>query len=359
MNKILLLTLLITPLLASANTCFWNAEMRANGNDEGDAFDYEQNFLGFNNAYASDVMEFGYARETGFIVLTTNEASARTSFAVDPTNRTIRVYSNAEVFQNPVQATEAASEVALRDYYQAQGSEALEIRVSYDFNDWYHKSGAAYASMAVFAQAYKTDGQVYSIHNGFDNIAEGIFFINSEDHLPYDNMLAYESAQGDHSGFGLSDITYTFSIDPDEIVALDTLVGVWCNAGKWLGDVTGEAYGGTQDGTRPGWSGPSSFDPFHVRYTVEVISGSGTFEPYSYTIPAPEPAGKMEPGQKPGELNLVLAGEDGITYQVETSTNLVDWTTWFYQAGRGGSIERSIDPSGTNACFYRITPIKK
>jgi len=354
-------TLLFTAMLISgfahANNCFWEARMQAKGQDHDDAFDYENVWVGHNDSYDSGEIKQGFARQTGMIDLVTNEAAARTSFSIDPTNQTLQVYSYAEVFQNPITASEAGSQLALRDYYQAAGNDPLEIRVTYSFSDWYYGSGDAGGNINVFAQAYKTDGQIYGFFNDVINIAEGIFFTGKETVLPDENMLAYKSTHGDTSPHSLQDFSYTFPVNPGEIVALDTLVGSFCAAGGWMGGITGKAYAATKHGTRPGIG--SSNLTYFVKYNVEVISGTGSFEPYIYIPQIPEPAGKMEQSATPGKLNLVIAGVDTTDYQVEVSSNLVDWTTWFYATGTGTPIQREIDPSGTNTCYYRITPTPK
>ncbi|MDZ8120456.1 hypothetical protein [Pontiella agarivorans] len=162
----------------------------------------------------------------------------------------------------------------------------------------------------------------------------------------------------------MTDFEYPFTVTNGAMIAIDTLLSNSSSAGKWISGNSGQAYGGTMAGTcavgNGGFVIAPDFTDSRVEYTMEIISGNGTFLPCGDNTPSEaEPAGTISPGKNPGDVNLVLAGEEGITYQVETSTNLTDWTTWFYLTGKGDSSEHAIDPSGTNACFYRITTLKK
>ena len=188
-------------------------------------------------------------------------------------------------------------------------------------------------------------------------MAEGVFFTNSQNVLPYENMLVYTNAYADTSSTsGLSDFDYTITVSDGDLIAIDTFVNVYTTAASWLGGDSGEVYAAVQKGAHPG--DLTQTHPYYVRYNVEVMSGSGTFIPYEQNAPATVPPGKLKP-TKNGQFNLILAGKKGITYQVETSTTLTNWTSSFYKTGTGTPITNAISPGSTNTCFYRITPISK
>ncbi|MDZ8118938.1 hypothetical protein [Pontiella agarivorans] len=327
-------------------------------------------FSGTSNPYESNVYDegswgSGSSAGTGSVK---NMAEIRGQFSVDPTNRVLRSYCGASTINNTVEHSCMRVTVGMRDYYRATCDDELTIRVSYTVNDWIQSIGSADAYGGVYSMITDTHGSILPIVGDLMNIAEGCFMLPEYDQLPFENQLGYErtfSQSDENSGTtSMTDFELSFTVTNGAMVAIDTLLSNSSSAGKWLGDGSGRGYLGTMAGPCAtggnGYVTPPDFTNKKVEYTVEVIAGNGTFLPYGEnTPPEAEPAGTIGPGKNPGDLSLVLAGEEGITYQVETSTNLTDWTTWFYLAGEGGSSEHAIDPSGTNACYYRVTPIKK
>jgi len=58
----------------------------------------------------------------------------------------------------------------------------------------------------------------------------------------------------------------------------------------------------------------------------------------------------------PGQIRLQATGTAGLTYTLQTSTNLMNWVDRTNVAANpGGSIERLMSmPTGDRACFYRL-----
>jgi hypothetical protein len=359
----------LSPLLVSANTCFWSATMQGSGYHNEEEIEISNSFAGGTNAYESPICEegqWGSSANSGTGVLK-NMAEIRGQFSIDPVNRILRSYCGASTVNNSVMASSMSVNVGLRDYYRVTCDDEITVRISYTVTDWIQTVDSAEAQGGVYSMATDTRGSILPIEGDVMNIAEGCFMLPDYDQLPFENQLGYErtfsSSFLNESATNMEDFDYSFTVTNGAVVAIDTLVANSNGAGKWYNDDSGRAYGGTMSGPcavgNGGFSVTPDFSNHRVEYSIEITSGNGSFEPYTQIVTAPEPAGKMEPGTNPSALNLVLAGESGITYQVETSTNLVDWTTWSYETGKGSAIEKPVDTSGTNACFYRITPIKK
>ena len=81
-------------------------------------------------------------------------------------------------------------------------------------------------------------------------------------------------------------------------------------------------------------------------FTVTVLSAA-TAPPVfgGYSVPAP------------GQFGLQATGTAGLTYTLQTSTNLVDWVTCTNVLADSGGLVQCLDAMGTNtrACFYRVS----
>jgi len=285
-----LLFLLLFASIGSARTCFWHSFMEGRGVHEGEDLTYDLHFSG-THSVTSDVVKKGFATLVGNTVLVTNEAALRASFEVDAEDQSVGVYSYAEIFNNPTSA-ESSSDLYYRDYFQAAGSETLTIRVQYDFSEYIFQSGSGGGYLVAHSIVHNTDGIVYSFSGDkrrMGNVWEGAWFSRfGADSLPPLVCLGYESSYVEEGD--LANLVHEFDVEPGDLIAIDTHINAFADAGIVDGN-TGEFYAALKNGPyrvdgMPGGGTPN----WRARYTVEVISGTGTFEPYQESVLPPEPA---------------------------------------------------------------------
>ncbi len=351
---------LLFVLSSSARTCFWHAFSEGYGSHRGESVYLDSHFSGQESA--SGQTERGGA-QAGDINVMMNEVSLRALFEVEVETQTLGVYSYAEICTNAIPA-EAFSELFHRDYFQASGDESLTIRIQYEFSEFYSVDDAGEASLMVYSQVHNTDGKIYPFSGdkrSMHNMLESPWF-SAPDNTPLGSIscLGYQSSYGcrsDYENLNLDNFCHEFVIEPGDVIALDTLISAKAVAGDNFGHVTGCAYAALQNGPYPVGSGfgtPGNPVPdWHARYSIEIISGTGSFEPYS--APAPKPVIELKPASlAEGGLSLVINSEVGTSYVIESSTNLVDWSPWITTNGTGAAIPVSIDTTKQEGCFYRI-----
>jgi hypothetical protein len=343
--------------LALADCIFWQAEMSGTCTHKKELITYEQSFSG-SESYESDLIERGFAGQE-LVALYTNDAAFRVQFAVDPDNRILKGYSYSEVFGNPLDAQSGVT-VAMRDYYQAAGSEPLTVRIRYNAVTAFYSDGGGSAFFSLASMATQTDQTIYSFYGDILNITEGVFQTGKDQWLPSENVLGYQLNSGWSSGVNgssLGDISYDITVYPGDVVAIDSLLGASTLAGQLTGKLYAEAMSGPMpaDGTIDMPIG--GFPDYRVEYSIEIIAGEGSF--LRYSAPAVPPSMQLKQGADRAKLNLLLYAEKGQYYTVTSSTNLVDWVLWSSGSGLGETQSVEINTDGVPATFFRYTEINR
>jgi hypothetical protein len=98
---------------------------------------------------------------------------------------------------------------------------------------------------------------------------------------------------------------------------------------------------------------------FAISCSVTFRPGVAMAGPYSgaFTIIAPAVALSAALGPQSTSLNLLWEGAGGVTYQVQSSTNLIDWQAYGgVVQGSNGTMNLAL-PVGTGPqLFFRLAP---
>jgi hypothetical protein len=85
----------------------------------------------------------------------------------------------------------------------------------------------------------------------------------------------------------------------------------------------------------------------HVLASGEIVPASSTLPPASMALSA-----------QPSGMQVILHGEAGRVYNIETSTDLVHWTAWTTQTNSTGTISiTDTESKNYPSRFYRATPM--
>jgi hypothetical protein len=90
--------------------------------------------------------------------------------------------------------------------------------------------------------------------------------------------------------------------------------------------------------------------------TNGILSDTAPFQSITlYVLPGAQPFSlqKMAGSNPPGQINLQLNGQSGLTYILQSSTDLVHWTPFSTNKLASNSLPFSISTSGASAKFYR------
>ncbi len=97
----------------------------------------------------------------------------------------------------------------------------------------------------------------------------------------------------------------------------------------------------------------------YVLTAVATDTSGRTATSETVTIGVPPSPSSLEISPSTGQITVGLVGENGVTYEVQVSTNLTTWTTLTTITGTGGEVPviDSMLASQVGQRFYRLVPI--